>query len=228
MNHRNNEEILMKPTALLFIFALLLSFSCSKSSKERDEAELAENAADLAEDTDFIVDSEDEDLTLDGDETEVASSEEGLESEGDSLDDSESSSEPEIAENTGPVEMGEEESTYTVKSGETLMLIAFNLYGDYRKWKDIQSLNGLSGTSISEGMTLKYKKPETEFSWDPQGLPYLIKRGDTLGKISNEKYGTPKKWNLIYDNNKPLIKDPNLIFAGFTLYYISERDLASE
>lgn len=218
----------MKHTALLIIFTLMFSFSCSKSSKERDEAEIAEDAADLAEDTDFIVDSEDEDLTLDGDETEVALSEEGSEAESESLDDSESSSEPAIAENTGPVEMGEEESTYTVKSGETLMLIAFNLYGDYRKWKDIKSLNGLSSNNISEGMTLKYKRPDTDFSWNPQGLPYLIKRGDTLGKISNEKYGTPKKWSLIYDNNKPLIKDPNLIFAGFTLYYISERDLASE
>jgi nucleoid-associated protein YgaU len=33
------------------------------------------------------------------------------------------------------------DSTYTVQANETLMLIAFKLYGDYSKWKEIASLN---------------------------------------------------------------------------------------
>ena len=63
---------------------------------------------------------------------------------------------------------------------------------------------------------------------ESRGLPYLIKEGDSLASISLDKYETLNKWRYIYNNNKPLIKDPNLIFAGFTLYYIPERDVASE
>ena len=44
--------------------------------------------------------------------------------------------------------------------------------------------------------------------------------------ISKKKYGTPVRWKSIWDNNKPMIKDPNLIFAGFTLYYIPDNSVA--
>jgi len=125
-------------------------------------------------------------------------------------------------------EQGAEEK-YHVQKGETLMMVAFKIYGDYRKWHDIKKWNSdkLTG-KISSGMDLKYYLPDQEFGWKPAGLPYLVKSGDTLGIISNEKYGTTKKWRQLYENNKPLIRDPNLIFAGFTIYYIPTRDIASK
>ena len=52
--------------------------------------------------------------------------------------------------------------------------------------------------------------------------------GETLGTISNKHYGVTKRWKDLYENNRPMIKDPNLIFAGFTLYYVPDRDLASD
>lgn len=127
---------------------------------------------------------------------------------------------------------GGSESTYTVQKNETLMMIAFKLYGDYGKWKEIANYNSglLNGsTVVREGMTLKYLAPAEEFVWNPQGLPYLIRTGDTLGGISTTVYQTSKKWKLIWDNNRPLIKDPNKIFAGFTIYYLENgREVASE
>ncbi len=120
---------------------------------------------------------------------------------------------------------------YTVKKNETLMLISFKLYGDYEKWKSIanQNRDKLKGsTQLSEGMVLDYISPAQEFVWNPEGLPYLIRTGDTLGIISKSVYSTTKKWKLIWDNNRPLIKDPNRIFAGFTLYYLENgREVAS-
>ena len=108
------------------------------------------------------------------------------------------------------------------------MLIAFEIYGNYLKWKDLRDMNSLHDMrGLKEGMVLKYKKPRSQFSWKPQGLPHLVREGETLGSISLDKYKTTQKWRLIYENNKPLIKDYNLIFAGFTLYYIPLRDLAS-
>jgi len=57
----------------------------------------------------------------------------------------------------------------------------------------------------------------------------VIVRGDTLSLISNRFYGTLFKWKKIWENNKPLIKDPNKIFVGFTVYVPDvSRDMASE
>lgn len=124
------------------------------------------------------------------------------------------------------------EKTYQVQKNETLMMVAFKLYGDYGKWKELASYNHdiLNGsTLLKNGMNLKYIAPAEEFVWNPEGLPYLIKSGDNLGKISTNVYETSKKWKMIWENNRPLIRDPNKIFAGFTLYYLeSGRDVASE
>lgn len=130
-----------------------------------------------------------------------------------------------------PIVMGGEVGSYTVKENETLMMIAFNIYGDYAKWREIASLNQdqLGGSSnISQGMVLKYNVPAQPFVFNPSGNPYLIVRGDTLGKVSQKTYGQPTYWKNIWDNNRPLIKDPNVIFAGFTIYtpIIEGRDVA--
>jgi nucleoid-associated protein YgaU len=122
--------------------------------------------------------------------------------------------------------------TYTVQKNETLMLIAFKLYGDYEQWKQLANLNKdvlTNGNNLREGMVLKYLAPVEQFVWNPEGQPYLIKTGDTLGFISNSVYQTSRKWKVLWDNNRPLIKDPNKIFAGFTIYYPDQnRDVASE
>lgn len=118
------------------------------------------------------------------------------------------------------------EAEYRVQKGETLMMAAFKIYGDYRKWKDLKSWN--KGKKLGEGAVLKYYVPEQSFGWQPSGVPHLVKTGDTLQIISKDKYGTVKKWKHIYENNRPLIRDPNLIFAGFTIYYVPVRDVASE
>lgn len=117
--------------------------------------------------------------------------------------------------------------TYKVQKGDTMMMVAFKIYGDYRKWKDLRAWNK-DVKKIKEGVELRYQVPETKFGWMPNGLPYLIKTGDTLQIVSMDKYGTTRKWKAIYNNNRPLIKDPNLIFAGFTIYYQPTRELASE
>ena len=124
------------------------------------------------------------------------------------------------------------EKMYLVKKNETLMMIAFKLYGNYGKWKEIANYNSgtLKGsTMVSEGMNLKYIAPAEEFVWNPEGLPYLIRTGDTLGIISTSVYQTSRKWKMIWENNRPLIKEPNKIFAGFTLSYLENgRDVAAE
>ena len=120
---------------------------------------------------------------------------------------------------------------YKVQKNETLMMIAFKLYGDYGWWKKLAGWNQNTlkgGQIVRAGQTLKYMAPSEEFVWNPQGNPYLIRTGDTLGIISKSVYQTTKKWKLIWENNRPLIKNPNLIFAGFTIYTLENgREVAS-
>jgi nucleoid-associated protein YgaU len=136
-------------------------------------------------------------------------------------------------ENTAPVvsEPGTLKQ-YTVQQNETLMMISFKLYGDYARWKELANENASTlkgGTVVRTGMVLNYVSPAEEFVWNPQGNPYLIKTGDTLGTISKEVYATVKKWKLLWENNKPLIKDPNKIYAGFTMYYLENgREVAAD
>ncbi len=132
---------------------------------------------------------------------------------------------------SAPVAMSGETATYTVKENETLMMIAFNIYGDYAKWREIASMNQdkLQGsTTVTPGMLLSYDAPAQPFTFSPSGNPYLIMKGDTLGLISQKTYGRHRFWKDIWDNNRPLIKDPNIIFAGFTIYtpVIEGRDVA--
>ena len=217
---------------LLFI-SLACFLSCSSTSdSEEDISDLEEvqetEGEDFGDGDDFVVDSEE------GGGEEIGA--EDTEGAGE-LESGEQSSLPpdapasEISDasiGSAPASVGGESGQYTVKKGETLMLVAFNIYGDYARWREIANMNSITSGNISEGMVLNYTMPATKFVWNPKGLPHLIKRGETLGSISQDKYNTRSKWRLIYDNNRPMIKDPNLIFAGFTLYYIPLRDLASE
>ncbi len=117
---------------------------------------------------------------------------------------------------------------YVVQKGDTLMKIAFNLYGDIDAWKQIYQMNQeqlKNASQLRAGMQLKYDKPATAPILSQNGEPYLIQKGDTLGRISNEVYATTRKWRKIWENNRQLIKDPNRIFAGFYLYYqITEQE----
>lgn len=43
---------------------------------------------------------------------------------------------------------------------------------------------------------------------------YVIKEGDTLVKISTERYNDYRKWELIWKHNKGVLKSPIMIFPG--------------
>ena len=51
------------------------------------------------------------------------------------------------------------------------------------------------------------------------GRSYTVVAGDSLSKIAKRVYGDPQKWRVIYEANRSLIKNPDLIHPGqvFTL-----------
>ncbi len=47
-----------------------------------------------------------------------------------------------------------------------------------------------------------------------EGGTYTVKKDDNLKKIAKEVYGNASEWETIYNANKGIIKNPNLIYAG--------------
>jgi nucleoid-associated protein YgaU len=46
---------------------------------------------------------------------------------------------------------------------------------------------------------------------------YVVVKGDSLSRIAKQQYGDANKWPKIYEANRNIIKDPNLIYPGQTL-----------
>lgn len=52
---------------------------------------------------------------------------------------------------------------------------------------------------------------------EPEARFYEVKKGDTLSRIAKEMYGNANKYPVIFEANKPMLKDPNLIYPGQVL-----------
>ena len=52
---------------------------------------------------------------------------------------------------------------------------------------------------------------------EPEAKMYTVVKGDTLSKIAKEFYGDPMKYPEIFEANKPMLKDPDLIYPGQVL-----------
>jgi len=46
---------------------------------------------------------------------------------------------------------------------------------------------------------------------------YVVQKGDSLSKIAKAEYGNANDWRRIYEANKDIIKDPDLIHPGQSL-----------
>ena len=46
---------------------------------------------------------------------------------------------------------------------------------------------------------------------------YVVVSGDTLSKISKEFYGSPNKYQQIFEANKPMLSHPDKIYPGQVL-----------
>jgi len=60
--------------------------------------------------------------------------------------------------------------------------------------------------SVDDNMTVAKQEPEGKY--------YEVKKGDTLSKIAKEHYGDANKYPVIFEANKPMLKDPDEIYPG--------------
>jgi len=67
------------------------------------------------------------------------------------------------------------------------------------------NIQGVSEVNISD---LKVPPPKEKVEY------YIIQKGDTLSKIAKHYYGDANKYPRIFEANREVIKDANLIFPG--------------
>ena len=73
--------------------------------------------------------------------------------------------------------------------------------------KVILALGNVEGIDcVDDQMTVAESEPEADF--------YEVKSGDSLSKIAKAYYGDAMKYPVIFEANKPMLKDPNLIYPG--------------
>jgi nucleoid-associated protein YgaU len=51
----------------------------------------------------------------------------------------------------------------------------------------------------------------------PSGRTYTVVKGDSLSRIAKREYGDAGQWRQIYDANRDVIENPDLIEPGQSL-----------
>jgi nucleoid-associated protein YgaU len=46
---------------------------------------------------------------------------------------------------------------------------------------------------------------------------YTVQKGDSLSKIAKRQYGDGSKWKALFEANRDIIKNPDLIYPGQVL-----------
>lgn len=69
--------------------------------------------------------------------------------------------------------------------------------------------NVASVGQVNDLMTVATPEPESQM--------YTVVRGDNLSRISKQFYGTPNKYMLIFEANKPMLNHPDKIYPGQVL-----------
>ncbi len=69
--------------------------------------------------------------------------------------------------------------------------------------------NNIGISKVDDRMTVVKQEQEATF--------YEVKSGDSLSKIAEAHYGDAMKYNSIFEANKPMLKDPDMIYPGQVL-----------
>lgn len=78
------------------------------------------------------------------------------------------------------------------------------------KEKVVLVVGNVEGISqVDDRLNVENKEPESVF--------HTVETGDTLSKIAQEHYGSPNKYQEIFEANKPMLKDPDKIYPGQVL-----------
>ena len=105
-----------------------------------------------------------------------------------------------------------EPDTYTVVRGDFLWNIAgkSNIYGDVYAWMRIYTSN----TDQIKDPDLIYTDQIFRIPRDVGPNEHLVQKGEFLSKIAgySNVYGSPFQWQKLYEANKGVVADPNVVY----------------
>lgn len=78
--------------------------------------------------------------------------------------------------------------------------------------KAILLAGNVKGVEKVDDSQLTVAKAEDEPA--PEPTFYTIQKGDSLSKIAKAQYGDAGKWNQIFEANREVIENPDLIYPG--------------
>ena len=69
--------------------------------------------------------------------------------------------------------------------------------------------NVKSVDNVNDQLTVRTPEPDA-----PEPVFYTVQSGDSLWKIAQGHYGDGNKWQALFEANREVIKDPDLIYPG--------------
>lgn len=76
--------------------------------------------------------------------------------------------------------------------------------------KIILAVGNVEGVgSVQSNLSVKKQAPEAKY--------HTVQEGDWLSKIAKKYYGDANKYDVIFEANKPMLKDPDKIYPGQVL-----------
>ena len=89
------------------------------------------------------------------------------------------------------------------------------IFGDLfgKKQKPTPDFTNVRSGGSSTAPTPSVSGPETSTP-SIAGRTYVVVSGDSLSRIAKREYGDAQKWPKIYEANRNIIKDPDLIYPG--------------
>jgi len=97
-----------------------------------------------------------------------------------------------------------------INISDDMATISGKAYDQATREKIILVVGNVDGIAkVDDNMTVENKEPEAVF--------HTVERGDTLGKIAKEHYGSANKYPEIFEANKPMLTDPDKIYPGQVL-----------
>ncbi len=86
---------------------------------------------------------------------------------------------------------------------------------------EVADQSALEKTLLAVGNTLGIAQVDSQLKAPDQKEPvlYTVEKGDSLWKIAEAQYGKGKgaKYTIIFEANKPMLKDPDEIYPGQVL-----------
>ncbi len=108
------------------------------------------------------------------------------------------------------IKLGLEVENLKVEVKEDVAIISGKTTSQEIREKVVLAAGNIEGIARVDDR-IDVEKPE------PAAKYYTVVKGDSLSKIAKEFYGDAMKYPAIFEANKPMLKDPDLIYPGQVL-----------